>query len=95
MAATRFPGAAMADLSPALAEELGIESPERGVVVMDARRGSIARRLGFRRGDVVLRINDREPRSVAALARLLDSPDNRWRVSVLRDGKAVSFVFGA
>ena len=90
-----FSGAAMADLSPALAEELGIESPERGVVVMDARRGSIARRLGFRRGDVVLRINGREPRSVAALARLLGSPDDRWRVSVLRDGKAVSFVFGA
>lgn len=90
-----FSGAAMADLSPALAEELGIEGLERGVVVMDAGRASTARRLGFRRGDVVLGVNGREPRSVAGLKRLLDSAQDRWRVSVLRDGKAVSFVFGA
>ena len=90
-----FSGAEMADLSPALAEELRLESPERGVVVMNARRGSTARRLGFRRGDVVLRVNGGEPRSVAGLRRLLEAAGDRWRVSVLRDGKAVSFVFGA
>ena len=88
-------GAAVADLSPALAEELRIEEPERGVVVMRARRGSTARRLGFRRGDVILRINDREPRSVGGLQRLLETAGDRWRVSVLRDGEAHSFVFGA
>ena len=89
-----FSGAAMADLSPALAEELKIEAHERGVVVMEARPGSTARRLGFRRGDVVLKVNGREPRSVAGLKRLLESAGDRWRVSVLRDGKALSFVFG-
>lgn len=90
-----FSGAAMADLSPALADELRIEGIERGVVVMKIRRGSTARRLGFRRGDVVLRINGREPRSVAGLKRLLETADDRWKVSLMRDGKAVSFVFGA
>ena len=89
-----FSGAAIADLSPALAEELRIEAVERGVVVMEARRGSTARRLGFRRGDVVLKVNGREPRSVARLERLLESAGDRWRVSVLRDGKTLSFVFG-
>ena len=90
-----FSGAAMADLSPALADELRIERIERGVVVMNVRRGSTARRLGFRRGDIVLRINGREPRSVAGLKRLLETADDRWKVSLMRDGKAVSFVFGA
>ena len=90
-----FSGAAMADLSPALADELRIEGIERGVVVMKIRRGSTARRLGFRRGDVVLRINGREPRSVAGLERLLETADDRWKVSLMRDGKTVSFVFGA
>ncbi len=90
-----FSGAAMADLSPALADELRIEGIERGVVVMNIRRGSTARRLGFRRGDIVLRINGREPRSVAGLKRLLETADDRWKVSLMRDGKAVSFVFGA
>ena len=90
-----FSGAAMADLSPALAEELRIQSPERGVVVMDAPSGTTAGRLGFRRGDVVLKINGREPRSVARLGRLLRASGDRWRISVLRDGKALSFVFGA
>ena len=90
-----FAGAAMADLSPALAEELRIEGPERGVVVMEASRGSTARRLGFRRGDVVLKVNGSEPRSVAGLERLLHASGDRWRISLLRDGKALSFVFGA
>ena len=90
-----FSGAAMADLSPALAEELGVEGVERGVVVMRMRHGSIARRLGFRRSDVVLRINGSEPRSVAGLKRLLASTVDRWWVSLLRDGQTVSFVFGA
>ena len=89
-----FSGAAIADLSPALAEELGIDAAENGVVVMEARRGSTAHRLGFRRGDVVLKVNGRESRSVAGLKRLLDFAGDRWRVSVLRDGKALSFVFG-
>ena len=90
-----FSGAAVADLSPALAEELKIEAVQRGVVVMRIRRGSIARRLGFRPGDVVLGINGSEPRSVAGLKRLLAARDDRWRVSLLRDGAAVSYVFGA
>lgn len=90
-----FSGAAMADLSPALAHELRIEGVERGVVVMEIRRGSTARRLGFRRGDILLRINGKEPRSVAGLKRLLETADDRWKVSLMRDGKAVSYVFGA
>ena len=89
-----FSGAAVADLSPALAEELGIDGAERGVVVMEMRRGSTARRLGFKRGDIVLRINGSEPRSVAGLERLLAAGVDRWRVSLLRDGEAVSLVFG-
>ena len=90
-----FSGAAVADLSPALAEELKIEAVQRGVVVMRIRRGSIARRLGFRPGDVVLGINGSKPRSVAGLKRLLAARVERWRVSLLRDGAAVSYVFGA
>ena len=89
-----FSGAAMADLSPALAEELGIDGVERGVVIVEMRRGGTARRLGFRRGDIVLGINGREPRSVAGLQRLLAAGIDRWRISLLRDGKAVSLVFG-
>ncbi len=83
----------MADLSPALAEELRIEGPERGVVVMEAPRGTTAGRLGFRRGDVVLKVNGREPHSVAGLERLLHASGDRWRIALLRDGKTLSFVF--
>ncbi len=90
-----FSGADVADLSPALAEELGIEAVDRGVVVMGVRRGGTAQRLGFRAGDVVLRINGREPRSVAGFKELLEASTDRWRVSLMRDGKTVSYVFGA
>ena len=87
-------GASVANLSPAVAEELELEMMGRGVVVMDVRRGSIAQRLNFRRGDVVLRINRREPRSVDALRGILAEPAEQWRMSIRRDGQTISVVFG-
>ena len=81
-----FAGATVADLSPALAEELGIDGPVRGVVVMDVRRGSIALRFGVRAHDVVMRVDDNEPLSVAALQENLQThaPGMPWRVRLRR-----------
>ena len=88
-------GATIANLSPAVAEELKLDAMHSGVVVMTVRPGSTARRLNFRRGDIVLRINAREPGSVEALRALLRTPAARWRMSIRRKGKTLSIVFGA
>jgi len=85
-------GATVANLSPALAEELSLGGQYRGVVVVDLRPGTVAQRVGFRAGDVVLRVNDAEVATVAALQRALERGGGRWQITLRRDGVVRSIV---
>ena len=91
-----FAGTTVADLSPALAEELGIDGPVRGVVVMDVRRSSIALRFGVRPHDIITRVDDGEPLSVAALQERLKlhEPGTPWRVGLRRGVLTVNLQGG-
>ncbi|HEX2113863.1 MAG TPA: DegQ family serine endoprotease [Alphaproteobacteria bacterium] len=77
-------GATVANLSPALAEELGLEITPRGVIILETRRGSPVQQLRLAPGDMVLRINDAEIRTVDDLRRLVASPKLPWRMHVRR-----------
>jgi serine protease Do len=85
-------GATVANLSPALAEELSLAGQYKGVVVVDLRAGSIAQRVGFRAGDVVLRVNDAEVGTVAALQQALNRVGSRWQITLRRDGNVRTIV---
>ena len=52
-----FTGAKVANLSPALADELRLDSSTEGVVVVDVADGTLAQQFGFQRGDVLLAVN--------------------------------------
>lgn len=65
-------GATVANLSPALAEEISIEEVS-GVVVLETQAYSMARRIGFRPGDIVVRLNERKINDVKELLQLLQS----------------------
>jgi hypothetical protein len=52
-------------------------------VVAELRAGGLASRW-FARGDVVLRINDREIMSTKQLADLLATPVRSWRIAIRR-----------
>jgi len=80
-------GAKVANLSPAVAEELGIEEQGPGVVVLDVKPNSPAAKFGFRRGDILVGINDEKVRSVAALVTALGSSPSGWRLSFEREGQ--------
>jgi S1-C subfamily serine protease len=49
-----FTGAKVANLSPALADELRLDSSTEGVVVVEVADGTLAQQFGFQRGDVLL-----------------------------------------
>ena len=87
-------GATVANLSPALAEELSVDGAWRGVIIVTLRRGSIAHRAGLAPGDILLRVNDREIDSVAALRDVLDRPVSRWRIAFRRAGETRVVVVG-
>ncbi len=84
-------GCKVANLSPAVAQEVGMEDDTReGVVVLDVAERSVAARFGVRRGDIVVGINDAKIASVDQLAGILAVPTGTWRLSVERGGKIFS-----
>jgi S1-C subfamily serine protease len=87
-------GAKVANLSPALAEELRLDSSTPGVAVTDVENGSLAQNFGFQKGDIVLAINNTRIETTADLARAVSQPSRLWRLTILRDGQQISAVFG-
>jgi serine protease Do len=87
-----FSGATVANMSPALADELGMNDFEAGVIILQVRRGSAADRLRFRPGDMVASVNSGEIESVRHLKAVMAERANRWRVTIRRQGKTLSRV---
>ncbi|WP_119301811.1 DegQ family serine endoprotease [Dongia deserti] len=79
-------GARVANLSPALGEELSVNG-WRGVVVTGLKRGSFARNLGIRPGDIIARINGVQIQNVKQLRQLVSAEQDKWALTVERDGK--------
>jgi Do/DeqQ family serine protease len=81
-------GSKVANLSPAVSAELGLDDDSKtGVVVLEVPRRSHAGRLGLRRGDIIAGMNDQEIASVKELVVLLQARGGGWRLAVERGGK--------
>lgn len=80
-------GATVANLSPALAEELRFRGPPQGVIVLSVERSSFARRFGLRRGDIIVRINGEPVNTTDQLERMIRNPRPSWQFAVNRDGR--------
>jgi Do/DeqQ family serine protease len=87
-------GAKVANLSPALAEELRLDSAAQGVAVTDVEKGSVAQSFGFQKGDVVVSINNEKIATMKDLLRATSQPSRLWRLTILRGGQEISAVFG-
>ena len=86
-------GCKIANLSPAVAQELGIDDDSRmGVVVLDVKDKAPAARIGVKRGDIVVAVNNEKVKSVAQLVSVLDLAGGGWRLSVERDGKVYNLA---
>jgi serine protease Do len=86
-------GATVANLSPALAEELNLDSFDSGVIVLNIRGGSTAERLRFRPGDRIAAIENRRIQSVGDLRQSLSGQPDRWRMTIVREGREVNLDF--
>ena len=81
-----FDGARVQNILPPTAEELDLNSVD-GVVILAVRRGGIARQLGFRAGDVILKVAGQEIRNVKDLQDAVQRPKRYWRISFQRNGR--------
>ncbi len=87
-------GALVANLNPALAEELDLPHGQGAVVLLEVPNNSLADRFGLRPGDVVRGVNGRQPDGVSALARLMGQTGPPWRLEIVRDGRVARMVLG-
>jgi Do/DeqQ family serine protease len=85
-----FSGAKVANLNPALAEELGRDYVEPGVIILEVGRGTIASRF-VRPGDIVWVVNDEPVKSVDDLMRFATESTAPWAVTLNRNGQAIQF----
>ena len=85
-------GVTVANLSPALANELGVNALVRGVIVLAVARGSPGSRIGARPGDVVMKVNGEEASSVARLKSLVGNEASGWRISIRRGDRNINIV---
>lgn len=83
-------GATVANLSPALAEEISFDPLQSGVIVLDVARRSPARRIGIRPADVLVSVNGRTIGTVKNLRNMVKGTPRRWDISIRRNGKILS-----
>jgi S1-C subfamily serine protease len=88
-----FLGARVANLTPALAEELRIDMDSKGVVVIDVESGSTADNVGLHKGDIVLTVNNVRIETTRDLVRVLSQPSRVWRLTIQRGEKQLSFTY--
>ena len=82
-------GATVVNLSPAAADEFGLDPFLRGVVLIQAN--GIAANLRFRAGDIVKSVNGERITSTAQLARALQA--ERWSLTIERNGRELTAEF--
>ena len=88
-----FMGVTVAGLSPALADELRLDSQTEGVVITEIADRSTAQSIGFQKGDVVVSVNNERIAKPADLERLAGAGGRQWRITILRGGQQISVVF--
>ena len=88
-----FLGATVANLSPALADELRLDLQSRGVVIVGVADGSTAQSIGLQRGDVVLSVNNQKIERSADVDRIVRAGSRLWRLIINRGGQQISATF--
>ncbi len=85
-------GMVVANLSPAVADELGLRADSKGVAAL-AIKGGPAKRY-FRKGDVIVEVNGVAIESVAVLRDALASSEGFWRIAIDRGGHILKLSVG-
>jgi len=81
-------GATIANLSPAVADQLQIGDEWHGVVIVKIGRGGYAYRLGLAKGDVIESINGQHTASVNDVQDALNAANGSWEITFNRDGQS-------
>jgi Do/DeqQ family serine protease len=89
-----FAGSVVANINPAMAEEMGINDGTSGIIIAKIKRGGVAMRVGLRPGDILLKLNGQAVPEVKDLLPQLKSDSRSWRITVKRDKRVLTISVG-
>jgi serine protease Do len=88
-------GATVGSLSPAFAEELGLEGWYRGVVVLQVEEHTRAAQLRLRPADIITAVDGNAVDTVAALKRAFSGEQTQWQLTLRRGAQSFTVTLRA
>ena len=89
-----FQGARVANISPAVANELHLDADTEGVVVVELGDGTTAAGVGFQKGDVIKAVNSQKIAKTSDLEKATRETARLWRIVVVRGGQQINVTLG-
>ena len=87
-------GAKVANISPAVADELRLDPDTEGVVVTDLADGGAAAGVGFQKGDIILAVNGEKIAKTSDLLKATRDSARLWRITLVRGGQQINVTLG-
>jgi Do/DeqQ family serine protease len=89
-----FQGAKVANISPAVADELHLDADTQGVVVTDLADDGTAANVGFQKGDIILAVNNQKIAKTGDLEKAVRETVRLWRITLVRGGQQINVTLG-
>jgi Do/DeqQ family serine protease len=89
-----FQGAKVANISPAVADELHLDADTEGVVVTDLADGGMAANVGFQKGDIITAVNNQKIAKTSDLEKATRESSRVWRITMVRGGQQINVTLG-
>jgi len=89
-----FQGAKVANISPAVADELHLDADTEGVVVTELADDSTAAGVGFQKGDIIVAVNNNKIGKTSDLEKATSQSLRVWRITLVRGGQQINVTLG-
>jgi len=89
-----FQGATVANISPAVADEMHLDADTGGVVMTEIADGSAAANVCFQKGDIIQAVNNKRIGKTGDLDKVSREQAGLWRITLLRGGQQINVTLG-
>ena len=89
-----FQGAKVANISPAVADEMHLDGVTEGIVVTGLAGGGTAAKVEFQKGDIILGVNNQKIVKTGDLEKVTRDSSPLWRITLVRGGQQIDVTLG-